>query len=127
MTDAEEPVDPAAAPAGTTDAPDGSAEPSVRARVLAFVSILAAGAAGGFIGWAFVDLQCEDDCTVAAGVVGLVSAVAAAVGVGVVAVLALRAIGEWHATAAQGGAGERDPGLVVRRTPTARRQVPRVR
>jgi hypothetical protein len=104
-----------------------SAAPSVRARLLAFLSIVAAGAAGGFIGWAFVDLQCEDDCTVLAGVVGLITAVAAAVGVGVVAVLALRAIGEWKATQADGAGETRDPGLVLRRTATSRRQVPRVR
>lgn len=99
----------------------------MRARLLAFLSIVAAGAAGGFIGWAFVDLQCADDCTLLAGIVGLVTAIAAAVGVGVVAVLALRAIGEWQSTQAQGGTNDRDPGLVVRRTATSRRQVPRVR
>lgn len=113
------------------DAPDEttapSAAPSVRARVLAFASILAAGAAGGFIGWAFVDLQCSDDCTLLAGIVGLVTAVAAAIGVGIVAVLALRAIGEWQATEASGTAATRDPGLVLRRTATNRGEVPRVR
>jgi len=104
-----------------------TAAPSVLARVLAFGSIVVAGAAGGFIGWAFVDLQCEDDCTLLAGIVGLVAAIGAAIGTGVVAVLALRAIGEWRATAASGATEERDPGLVLRRTPTSRRQVPRVR
>lgn len=107
--------------------PQDSAAPSVRARLLAFLAIVAAGAAGGFIGWAFVDLQCEDDCTVLAGVIGLATAVAAAVGVGIVAVLALRAIGEWKVTQTDGAADERDPGLVLRRTATGRRQVPRVR
>jgi len=104
-----------------------AATPSVRARVLAFASIVAAGAAGGFIGWAFVDLQCEDDCTLLAGIVGLSTAIAAAIGVGIVAILALRAIGEWQATAADGATDEPEPGLVLRRTATSRRQVPRVR
>lgn len=85
------------------------------ARVLAFAAIVAAGAAGGFIGWAFVDLQCEGDCTVAAGVTGLVMAVAAAIGVGVVAVLALRALGEWNTQKADGVVAGREPGLVLRR------------
>ena len=92
-----------------------SAEPSVLARVLAFASIVLAGAVGGFIGWAFADLQCEGDCTVQSGISGLVMAVAAAVGVGVVAVLALRALGEWQAQKLAGASTERDPGLVLRR------------
>lgn len=128
MTDGDDLPDTADLPSSSDpSAAADSAAPSVRARLLAFLAILAAGAAGGFIGWAFVDLQCEDDCTVVAGIVGLVTAVAAAVGVGIVAVLALRAIGEWKATQADGGGDERDPGLVLRRTATTRRQVPRVR
>lgn len=130
MTDAEESTSTAevAAPGRVRGTPSPeSAAPSVRARVLAFLSIVAGGAAGGFIGWAFVDLQCEEDCTLLAGGVGLLTAVAAAAGVGVVAVLALRAIGEWQATQADGGSDQRDPGLVLRRTATSRRQVPRVR
>ncbi len=95
--------------------PAQSAEPSVLARVLAFASIVLAGAVGGFIGWAFVDLQCEGDCTVQAGISGLVVAVAAAVGVGVVAVLALRALGEWQTQKMAGADTEREPGLVIRR------------
>jgi len=37
------------------------------------------------------------------------------VGVGVVAVLALRALGEWQAQKLAGASTERDPGLVLRR------------
>lgn len=95
--------------------PAQSAEPSVLARVLAFASIVLAGAVGGFIGWAFADLQCEGDCTVQAGISGLVVAVAAAAGVGVVAVLALRALGEWQTQKMAGVSDEREPGLVLRR------------
>jgi hypothetical protein len=73
-----------------------SALPSTAARVVAFVSILVAGLCGGLIGWAFVDLQCEGDCGVAAGASGLLGAVVGAGGVAVVAVLALRAMGEWR-------------------------------
>lgn len=79
--------------------PDEEADtalPSVLARALAFGAILVAGLCGGLIGYAFVDLQCEGDCTVPAGLFGLVGAVVAAVGVGIVSVLALRAMGEWN-------------------------------
>lgn len=74
-----------------------SALPSTGARVAAFVAILVAGVCGGLIGYAFIDLQSDGDNTVAAGIAGLVGAVVFAVGVGVVAVLALRAMGEWRA------------------------------
>ena len=63
--------------------------------MLAFVLILLAGAAGGFIGYSFVDLQCEGDCSVQTGIGAIVGAVLAAGGVGVVTVLTLRAMGEW--------------------------------
>jgi hypothetical protein len=73
-----------------------SALPSTTARVVAFVSILVGGLCGGLIGWAFVDLQCTGDCGVVAGAAGLLGAVMGAGGVAVVAVLALRAMGEWR-------------------------------
>lgn len=73
-----------------------SALPSTGARVLAFSAILVAGLCGGLIGYAIIDLQCEGDCTVPAGIGGLIGAAAFAVGVGIVAVLALRAMGEWR-------------------------------
>jgi len=81
--------------------PDGveaieSAAPPVGARVLAFFAVLVAGACGGVIGYAFVDLQCSGECSLAKGAGGLTGAVAAAVGVAVVAVLVLRAMGEWR-------------------------------
>jgi hypothetical protein len=84
---------PASSPTSGTDAP--SALPSVGARVLAFALILLAGAAGGFIGYAFVQLQVDDGATVAMGLGALVGAVIAAGGVAVVVVLTLRAMGEW--------------------------------
>jgi hypothetical protein len=72
-----------------------TALPPVGARVLAFVLILLAGTAGGFIGYAFTDLQCEGDCGLQTGVGALVGALLGAGGVAVVTVLALRAMGEW--------------------------------
>jgi hypothetical protein len=73
-----------------------SALPPVAARAIAFVIILLGGLAGGLIGYALVDLQCEGDCTVAKGVGLLVGAVGCAAGLAIVAILALRAMGEWR-------------------------------
>ena len=73
-----------------------SALPSTGARVLAFGAILLAGLCGGLIGYAFVDMQVDGDGTALAGIGGLVGAVVFAVGVGIVAVLAMRAMGEWR-------------------------------
>ncbi len=70
--------------------------PSTGARLLAFVAILVGGLCGGLIGFGFTDLQCTGDCTVLSGSMGLLGAVLGAGGVGVVAVLALRAMGEWR-------------------------------
>lgn len=82
------------------DVPDSdyspSALPPTGARIAAFSAILVAGLCGGLIGYAFVDLQCEGDCTVASGFAGLLGAVVFAVGVGIVAILALRAMAEWR-------------------------------
>lgn len=76
--------------------PTRAALPSPLARGLAFAAILVAGACGGLIGWAVTDLQCDDGCAALAGVVAIVSAVIAAGGVAVVAVLTLRAMTEWR-------------------------------
>ena len=73
-----------------------SAIPPVAARVIAFVAILLGGLAGGLIGFALVDLQCEGDCSVARGLGLLAGAVVCAGGMAIVAVLALRAMGEWR-------------------------------
>jgi hypothetical protein len=98
--------------------------PSTAARVVGFIAILAAGAAGGFIGYAVADLQCTGDCTVTRGLSGLVGAVVAAVGVAVVVQLALRAMHEWRVVEARGGTERR-----ARPSPrtTATRPRPRVR
>jgi len=43
------------------------------ARLLAVVAIVVAGLCGGLIGYAFMDLQCDDGCATYAGLVGLAS------------------------------------------------------
>ncbi len=73
-----------------------SAIPPVAARVIAFVAILLGGLAGGLIGYALVDIQCEGDCAAARGIGLLTGAVVCAAGMAIVGVLALRAMGEWR-------------------------------
>ena len=89
----------------------GSALPSVGARVIAFASIVIAGIAGGFIGYAFVDLQTTGDASLATGLGALVGAIIAAIGTSVVVVLTLRAMGEWRTIKQQ------DPDAEDRRFP----------
>ena len=73
-----------------------SALPSRTARFLAFGAILVAGVCGGLIGYAVVEVQCKKgNCATAEGVAALIGAVLAAGGVAIVAVLVLRAMGEW--------------------------------
>ena len=69
--------------------------PSLLARTLTVASVLAAGACGGLIGWAVVDLQCTGDCTVPSGLGALVGALLAAVGTALICVLAIQAMAEW--------------------------------
>ncbi|MGD9702090.1 MAG: hypothetical protein AB7Q42_06710 [Acidimicrobiia bacterium] len=73
-----------------------SALPSPLARALAFIAIVVAGAAGGLIGWALVDVQCTGNCGTATTIGAVIGALGAAIGTAVIAVLVLRAMGEWH-------------------------------
>ena len=89
-----------------------TALPSRLARALAFAAIVVGGLCGGLIGWSVTDIQCggggraskaaevrdapERDCAGWAAGGGLVGSVMGAGGVGVVAVLVLRAMGEWR-------------------------------
>ena len=73
-----------------------TALPDSGARVVAFVTILVAGGCGWLIGNAFAGLQCSGSCTTERGLGGLAGAVMAAAGVAVIAVLVLRAMGEWR-------------------------------
>jgi hypothetical protein len=75
-----------------------SAAPSRTARALALAAIIIGGVCGGLIGYAFVDLQCTGNCSTANGLGLLIGAVGSATGVAIIVVLALRAMGEWHAT-----------------------------
>ena len=99
-----------------------SALPSVGARVLAFVAILIGGTAGGFIGYAFVDLQVTGDSSFWAGLGALIGAVVAAIGTAVVVVLTLRAMGEWNTIRARNEAA-----AAAAKSNAATRNVPRVR
>jgi hypothetical protein len=98
-----------AAPPDAEETPTGpvSALPPVLARVLAFVSIVIGGVCGGVIGVAVVNLQCAGECTDASALGGLFGALVGAAGVAVVAVLALRAMGEWR-TIEHGQAARRE-------------------
>lgn len=94
------PADPRAGRgAPPVDGPE-SELPSVGARVLAFLAILA----GGAIGYAFADLGGFEGF--GAGAVTLLAALVGAGGVAVVAVLTLRAHGEWRTIRREQG----DPG-----------------
>jgi hypothetical protein len=70
--------------------------PSRGAYVLAFLSVVFAGAFGGIIGYGLVDIGCDGDCGLAVIAGLLVGALIGAVGVGIVAVLVLRAMSEWQ-------------------------------
>ena len=72
-----------------------SALPSVLARIVAFVSIIVAGFAGALIGFTLIDLQCQGACDIPNSIGLILGAITGAFGMGVVAVLVLRATGEW--------------------------------
>lgn len=73
-----------------------SALPSGTARALAFAAILLSGLAGGLIGYALVDVQCSGGCGLPLGIGVLLGSVLFAGGAAVIAVLGLRAVGEWR-------------------------------
>jgi hypothetical protein len=108
------------APAGPDADTTRTAVPSVGARALAFAAILLAGAAGGFIGYAFVDLQSSGDNGVATGLGALIGALLAAGGTAVVVVLTLRAMGEWRTIQARQAAQARTPDGGARKPPRVR-------
>ncbi len=74
-----------------------SALPSPLARALAFAAICLGGLAGGLIGAGFVRLQCTGACATPKATGALVGSVLLALGTSIVAVLVLRAMGEWNA------------------------------
>jgi hypothetical protein len=64
--------------------------------LLAFVGVVLAGAFGAFIGYGLADLSSTTHSTVQNLLGALIGAVICAGGVGVVAVLTLRAMAEWR-------------------------------
>jgi hypothetical protein len=64
--------------------------------VAAFAAIIIGGMAGGLIGYTLVKLQCSGNCGLPLGLGLFIGAVVAAAGMSVVAVLVLRALGEWR-------------------------------
>lgn len=73
-----------------------SALPSGTARILALLAVLLTGLAGGLIGYGLVGVQCDGNCSVPQGIGILLGSVLFAGGSAVIAVLVLRAVGEWR-------------------------------
>jgi hypothetical protein len=99
-----------------TSAPDPGVEsalPPTGARWLAFAAIVVAGICGALIGFAVADLQVEGDDGLWKGLGLVVGGVIAAGGVAIVAVLVLRAMGEWRIIEQTG-----DPAAARRRRPS---------
>ena len=69
---------------------------STTARVLAFAAILIGGLAGGLIGFALVDVQCTGECGAPLSLGIILGSTISAGGTAIVAVLGLRALGEWR-------------------------------
>ncbi|MGH9025933.1 MAG: hypothetical protein ACRDWD_07440 [Acidimicrobiia bacterium] len=80
-------------PTDARDVPPGL--PSRTAYLLAFLAVVIAGAFGGVIGFGLVDVSCEGNCEVSKIFGTLIGSVFAAGGVGIVAMLVLRAMAEW--------------------------------
>jgi xanthine/uracil permease len=70
--------------------------PSVTARAFAFVGIIIAGLAGALIGFSLIDLQCDGNCDLPNSIGLVTGAVVSAIGMSIVVVLVLRALGEWR-------------------------------
>jgi hypothetical protein len=86
-----------------------SALPSPLARALAFTGIMLGGLAGALIGYALIAIQCSGACASQKGLGIFFGAIISAAGMSVVAVLALRAMGEWREITDREAAGH--PGI----------------
>jgi hypothetical protein len=80
--------------------------PSRAAFLIAYIGVVVAGLLGAAIGFGFVDAACGGDCALEKAIGTIVAGAGAAIGVGVVAVLTLRAMAEWRRT----GPSEAPPG-----------------
>ena len=92
--------------------------PSRTAYLLAFGAVVLAGLFGGTIGYGLVDVTCDGRCAIPDALGALVGAAGAAIGVGIVAVLVLRAMSEWRRDAARARRPERPQGAIERGRPT---------
>jgi hypothetical protein len=84
-----------------------SALPSQGARALAFLTIVVGGLAGAVIGYGIVNTQCVGDCSTQKAVGSIFGALFIGIGLAIIAVLVLRAMGEWNAVK------ERDSQIVL--------------
>jgi hypothetical protein len=84
------------APSQAPSAQKLSALPSPAARALAFGSILLGGLLGGLIGYSLVRVQSPRSTATAKALGASVGALLVAAGTAVLAVLVLRAMGEWR-------------------------------
>lgn len=73
-----------------------SALPSPLARIIAFVSILVGGLSGALIGYKLVDIQYDGVSATPLGLGLVIGAIVTAGGTAIIAVLVLRASGEWR-------------------------------
>lgn len=64
--------------------------------MIAFISILLGGLAGALIGYTLVDIQYEGASSLPLGLGLLIGAITTAGGTAIIAVLVLRATGEWR-------------------------------
>jgi hypothetical protein len=71
-------------------------QPTRGVLLLAFVAIVFGGIAGAVIGAGLVGIGCRGSCSTATGVAAVIGGLAGAGGVGIVAVLVLRAMSEWR-------------------------------
>ena len=64
--------------------------------MLAFASIILGGLTGAVIGNGFATITCHRGCSTQGGIGAIIGAVLGAGGIAIVAVLTLRAMGEWR-------------------------------
>ncbi len=93
---------------GELPAFDTGPGPSRAAFLIAYLGVVVAGLFGGAIGYGLVNVSSSGGSTVEKAIGALVGAALAAIGVGVVAVLALRAMAEWRRPPGA-GANDRRP------------------
>ena len=79
-----------------------SALPSQLARALAFTAIVVGGLAGAVIGYGVAKVQCSGDCSAQKAAGSILGALFIGIGIAIVAVLVLRAMGEWNAVKERG-------------------------